>query len=146
MLHNSDNNRNNQSPLVVPNEYGSNLNLVEEVGGYESFLRFYEDTGLNLAEVLAEGPSAPEVDPYKKFVPGQSLYNPEKLGELGTQMYLLNGWYMSASDAGQIYLSVGIRNHHYFHGNDIIYVELPELHQLCHLDSLDKSLISCYCL
>ena len=60
MLHNSDNNRNNQSPLVIPNEYGSNLNLVEEVGGYESFLRFYEDTGLNLAEVLAEGPSAPK--------------------------------------------------------------------------------------
>ena len=73
MLHNSDNNRNNQSPLVVPNEYGSNLNLVEEEGGDESFLRFYEDTGLNLAEVLAEGPSAPEVDPYKKFVSGQSL-------------------------------------------------------------------------
>ena len=72
---------------------------MEEVGGYESFLRFYEDTGLNLAEVLAEGPSAPEVDPYKKFVAGQSLYNLEKLGELGTQMYLLNGWYMSASDA-----------------------------------------------
>ena len=146
MLHNSDNKRNNQSPLVVPNEYGSNLNLVAEVGGYESFLWFYEETGLNLAEVLAEGPYAPEVDPYKKFVPGQSLYNPEKLGELGTQMYLLNGWYMSASDAGQIYLFVGIRNHHYFRGNDIIYVELAELHQLCHLDSLDKSLISCYCL
>jgi hypothetical protein len=98
---------------------------VEEVGGYESFLRFYEDTGLNLAEVLAEGPSALEVDPYKKFVPGQSLYNPEKLGKLGMQMYLLNGWYMSASDVGQIYLSVRIRNHHYFRGNDIIYVEFP---------------------
>jgi hypothetical protein len=64
---------------------------VEEVGGYESFLWFYEDTGLNLAEVLAEGPSAPKVDPYKKFVPGQSLYNLEKFGELGTQMYLLTG-------------------------------------------------------
>ena len=76
MLHNSDNNRNNQSPFVVPNEYGSNLNLVEEVGGYESFLWFYEDTGLNLAEVLIEEPSAPKVDPYKKFVPVQSLYNP----------------------------------------------------------------------
>jgi hypothetical protein len=25
-------------PLVVPNEYGSNLNLLEEVGGYEVFL------------------------------------------------------------------------------------------------------------
>jgi hypothetical protein len=96
------------------------------------FLRFYEDTGLNLAEVLVEGPSAPEVDPYKKLVPGQSLYNPEKLGELGTQVYLL--------------IFVGIRKHHYFRAKDIIYVEFSELHKLCHLDSLDKSLISCYCL
>jgi hypothetical protein len=99
---------------------------------------------LDLAQVLAEGPSAPEVDPYKKFELGQILYNPEKLGELGTQMYLLNGWYMSASKGGQIYLHVRIRNHHYFRGNDIIYVEFSELRQLCHLDSLDKSLISCY--
>jgi hypothetical protein len=131
-------------PLVVPNEYGSNLNLLEEVGGYEVFLWFYQDTGLDLAQVLVEGPSAPEVDPYKKFELGQILYNPEKLGELGTQMYLLNGWYMSASKGGQIYLHVRIRNHHYFRGNDIIYVEFSELRQLCHLDSLDKSLISCY--
>jgi hypothetical protein len=96
VLHNSDNNRNNQSPLVVPNEYGSNLNLLDEVGGYEEFLWFYQDTSLDLAQVLVEGPSALEVDPYKKFELGQNLYNLEKLGELGTQMYLLNGWYMSA--------------------------------------------------
>jgi hypothetical protein len=96
VLHNSYNNRNNQSPLIVPNEYGSNLNLLDEVGGYEEFLRFYQDTGLDLAQVLAEGPSASEVDPYKKFELGRSLYNLEKLGELGTQMYLLNRWYMSA--------------------------------------------------
>ena len=145
MLHNSDNNRNNQSPpLVIRNEYDSNLDVLDI--NFEDLAQFYEDTGLDLAQVLAEGPSAPKVDPYKKFVPGQSLYNPEKLNELGTQMYLLNEWYMSASAVGQIYISVRIRNHHYFRGNDIIYVELPELHQLCHLDSLNKSLVSCYCL
>ena len=47
-------------------------------------VRFYEDTGLDLAQVLAKGPSAPKVDPWKKFEHGKSLYNPEALGELGT--------------------------------------------------------------
>ena len=104
-------------------------------------VRFYEDTGLDLAQVLAEGPSAPKVDPWKKFEHGKSLYNPEALGELGPQMYLLNKWYMAACERG-----VRVRNQHYFRGDDIIYVEFLELHQLCHLDFLDKSLISCYCL
>ena len=49
---------------------------------------------MDLAQVLTEGPSAPKMDPWKKFKHGKSLYNPEALGELGTQMYLLNKWYM----------------------------------------------------
>jgi len=36
--------------------------------------------------MLAQGPSPLEVDRYRKYKPGQSLYNPEKLGELGTQI------------------------------------------------------------
>ena len=144
MLHNSDNNCNNQSPpLVVRNEYGSNLDLDVD---FEELARFYEETGLELAQVLAEGPSAPKVNPWKKFKRGKSLYNPEALGELGTQIYLLNKWYMAACEQGENFVSVRVRNQHYFHGDDVIYVEFEELHQLYHLDSLDKSLISCYCL
>ena len=82
VLHNSDNNHNNQSPpLVVRNEYGSNLDLDVD---FEELARFYEETGSDLAQVLAEGPSAPKEDPWKKFERGKSLYNPEALGELGT--------------------------------------------------------------
>ena len=95
---------------------------------------------------IAEGPSAPKVDPWKKFEHRKSLYNPEALGELGTQMYLLNNWYMAACERGENFVSVRVRNQQYFRGDDVIYVEFLELHQLCHLDSLDKSLISCYCL
>ena len=143
-MHNSDNNRNNQSPpLVIRNEYGSNLDLDVD---FEEMARFYEETGLDLAQVLAEGPSALKVDPWKKFERGKSLYNPEALGELGTQMYLLNKWYMAACERGEAFVTVRVRNQHYFRGDDVIYVEFVELHQLCHLDSLDKSLISCYCL
>ena len=114
---------------------------------FEDLVRFYEDTGLDLAQVLAEGPSAPKVDPWKKFEYGKSLYNPEALGELSTQMYLLNKWYMVACERGKTtFVSVRVRNQHYFRSDDVIYVKFLELHQLCHLDSLDKSLISCYCL
>jgi hypothetical protein len=145
VLHNSDNNRNNQSPpLVVRNEYGSNLDVLDV--DFEDLARFYEDTGLDLAQVLAKGPSALKVDPWKTFEHGESLYNPEALGELGTQMYLLNKWYMAACERGENFVSARVRNQHYFRGDDVIYVEFLELHQLCHLDSLDKSLISCYCL
>ena len=48
-------------PLVIRNEYGSNLDLLDV--DFEDLVRFYEDTGLDLAQVLAEGPSAPKVDP-----------------------------------------------------------------------------------
>ena len=95
--------------------------------------------------MLAEGPSAPKVDPWKKFEHEKSLYNPEASGELGTQMYLLNKWYMEAYERGETFVSVRVRNQHYFRGDDVIYVEFGELHQLCHLDSLDKRLISYYC-
>ena len=113
---------------------------------FEDLIRFYEDTGLDLAQVLTEGPSAPKVDPWKKFEHGKSLYNLEALGELSTQMYLLNKWYMAACKREENFVSVGVKNQHYFRSDDVIYVQFGELHQLCHLDSLDKSLISCYCL
>ena len=62
MLHNSDNNRNNQSPpLVIRNEYGSNLDLLDV--DFEDLVRFYEDTGLDLSQVLIEGLSVLKVDP-----------------------------------------------------------------------------------
>ena len=131
-------------PLIIRNEYGSNLDLPDI--NFEELVRFYEDTGLDLAQVLAKGPSAPKVDPWKKFEHGKSLYNPENLGELDTQMYLLNKWYMAACKRGENFVSVGVKNQHYFRSDDVIYVQFGELHQLCHLDSLDKSLISCYCL
>ena len=44
-------------PLVIRNEYGSNLDLLDV--DFEDMVRFYEDTGLDLAQVLAKGPSTP---------------------------------------------------------------------------------------
>ena len=58
--------------LVIHNKYGSNLDLLDV--DFEDLVQFYEDTGLDLAQVLAEGPSAPKVDPWKKFEHERSLY------------------------------------------------------------------------
>ena len=82
----------------------------------------------------------------KKFILGQSLYYPQALGDLGTQIYLLNKWYMQASTGGYFYVGVRIRDEHWFRGDDVMYVDFIEFHQLCHLTSLDKVIISCYCL
>jgi dipeptidase len=93
-------------------------------------------------------PSLEEVDQWKKeYKYGKSLYNPAKLHELGTQMYKLHEWYMGACAGGEHdWIGVKVRDHHYFHGNDVMWIQFNELHQLCHMDSLDKSLLSCYCL
>ena len=59
-------------PLVVRNEYGSNDLDVD----FEELALFYEETGLDLAQVLAERPSAPKVDLWKKFEHGEESIQP----------------------------------------------------------------------
>ena len=74
---------------------------------------FIEETGLDLYQMFGDRniESAAEVDIWKKnFVLGQSLYNPQALCDLGTQMYLLNKWYMQASTGGDFYVGVRIRD------------------------------------
>jgi hypothetical protein len=140
--------------LVVGNEYGSNLGLMHQANipldvDLDHLGEFIEETGLDLYQMFGHGniKSAQEVDLWKKkFVLGQSLYNPETLGDLGTQMYLLNKWYMQASAKGNKYLGVRIRDKHWFRGDNVMYVHYAEFHQLCYLNSLDKAIISCYCL
>jgi hypothetical protein len=110
---------------------------------------FLDETGLDLYQMFGDGniESAAEVDIWKKkFVLGQSLYNPQALSDLGMQMYLLNKWYMQASTSGDFCVGVRIRDEHWFRGDDVMYVDFAEFHQLCHLTSLDKVIISCYCL
>ena len=81
-----------------------------------------------------------------RYEPGRSLFDPKRLHELGTQMFAIYKWCIEASKRGENWISVRIRQPHYFRGDDLIYVQFEELHQLCHLDTLDKSLVSCFCL
>jgi len=135
-------------PLVIGNEYGSNIDVLDQQ--IPTYLKFDElekvfaETGLSLAQMIGGAPieSAPDFDNWRKeYTYGKSLYNPVALNKLGTQMYMLNKWYMAVCvRKADDYLCVRIRNYHYFRGDDIIYVLFNELHQLCNMDALDKSL------
>ena len=82
-----------------------------------------------------------------KYKHGEPLVRPEELPNLPTQMRRLHKWYMKAAQEGKIMLTVGVRDEHYFRGNEeIINVDFEELFQLYNQDALDKSIVSCYCL
>jgi hypothetical protein len=113
--------------LFIGNQYGSNLGVLKDIPGevpLDQLEAFFKDSGLNLAQMFggADIPSAPEVDTWKIYKYAKSLYNPVALSELGTQMYLLNKWYIEACGRKEMWIQVRIRNHRYFRGDDIIFV------------------------
>ena len=77
----------------------------------------------------------------KQYVPGENLVD----GRLSTKMRALHTWYKTAAKAGNISLMVGVKEEHYCQ-EYAVSVEFSELFQLYNLRSLDKSIISCYCL
>jgi hypothetical protein len=138
------------SPLVIGNEYGSNIDLLQipqDDGPVDlvQLCNFYATTcGVDIADMVFA--TAPVVSSWEKYEHGRSLWDPEKLNDLGTQMYALNNWYLDACAREESAISIRVRDEHWFRGNDVMYLEFSELHQLCHLYSLDKTIISCYCL
>jgi len=123
--------------------------ILSELDSLENYFR---QSGLNIEDIVAivgcqTFEKAEVIDKWRaRYEPGRSLMIPQHLHELGTQMFVINKWCMEASKRGDNLIYVRIRQHHYFRGDDFIYVQFEELHQLCHLDALDKSLISCFCL
>ena len=146
------------SPLIEANQYGSNVGVVQRKSGeptlseMDSLENYFIESGLpySMIQNIAAGlefPRAEVVDGWSRnFSPGRSLMNPKHLHVLDTQMFAINNWCMEACKGGVDWISVQFRNHHYFHGDDLILVQMSKLHQLCHMDALDKSLISCFCL
>jgi hypothetical protein len=88
-------------------------------------------------------PTAQVVNKYRY---GSDLVKPGELARLGTQMRRLHEWYLKACRRSESYLTVYLRDEHYFRGEDEINLELEELFQLFNQDALDKAVISCYCL
>ncbi|KAK1669783.1 hypothetical protein QYE76_057942 [Lolium multiflorum] len=76
---------------------------------------------------------------------GQPLVRAEELPNLSTQLRRLHNWYMEKCKDGKNWIMVAITDEHYGR-NDVMNIEFCELFQLFNQDTLDKSLLSAYCL
>ena len=76
-------------------------------------------TGLTPQQLIG-GRSIPTAnfDIYWTYQYGRSLVYPKSLSSLGTQMFMLNKWYLRACDNEEAWLVVRIRPEHYFSGYD----------------------------
>jgi hypothetical protein len=88
----------------------------------------------------------PTAEVGNKYQYGKDLIKPGELARLWTHMRRLHAWYLQACRNADRYLTVGVRDEHYFRGKEEINLEFEELFQLFNQDALDKSVISCYCL
>ncbi|KAK1612186.1 hypothetical protein QYE76_035859 [Lolium multiflorum] len=101
-------------------------------------------------EARAQGASVEYEDYYptaevvNKYRYGHDLVKPGELARLGTQMRRLHEWYLRACRRSDRYLTVYLRDEHYFRGREEINLEFEELFQLFNQDALDKAVISCY--
>ena len=78
-----------------------------------------------------------------QYVAGGNLV--ENVKSLTTKMRQLHTWYKKESKKGTISIMVAVKEEHYFQ-EYAVSVDFTELFQLYNLRTLDKSIISCYCL
>ena len=76
---------------------------------------------------------------------GKPLVRPEMVKSLPTQLRRLHEWYEGAVKKHHEYFHVSYKKDHYLEDN-AMYVPFDEIFQLFNQDSLDKAIISCYCL
>jgi hypothetical protein len=119
-------------PLVVENQYVSNMNLMQmsvpDDVDLDELAKWMNVTGLYLEQLLGREElttikEAEVVDDWqRKYVYDRSLCDPAKVKNLGTQMYKLHKYYLRfcAQHQSEQYLGVQVRDRHYFHGDDVI--------------------------
>jgi hypothetical protein len=129
------------SPLKVRND------KIADVAGNKIDLEELDRAGLTIGQILGtekiSGFVAAELA--RKYVTEKPLVTPEQYRELPTQMRQLHDWYLREAKRGETSVMVKVTGEHYINACGI-YVEFSELFQLFHMDSIDKSLISCYSL
>jgi len=107
-----------------------------------------EEAGVTVYQLLEIEPmdTLREEDIKRKYVHGEPLVKPEEVKKLSTRMYELDEWYMKITKTtNRESLMVKVKAEHYFH-ETALSVEYTELFQLFNQDTLDKSIVSCYCL
>jgi len=104
------------------------------------------DPGFTLGDYLGDEVQFEMAELAFKFEHEKLLVRPEQLPHLPTMMRRLHDWYLEASKQGSNYIIAGIKDEHYFNGDEDIFIEFEELFQLYNQDALDKTIVSCYCL
>jgi hypothetical protein len=109
-------------PLVVENQYGSNMNLMQmsvpDDVNLDELAKWMNVTRLSLEQLLGweelrTGKESKVVDEWqRKYVYGRSLCDPAKVKNLDTQMYKLHEYYLRFCAQHQIkqYLGVQVRD------------------------------------
>ena len=103
---------------------------------------------ISVGQLLEIEPMSPlkESEIKWKYAWGQPLVHPDKVKDLPTRMYQLHQWYMNITKiSNRESLMVNVKHEHYYHEKALT-IEYPELFQLYNQDTLDKSIVSCYCL
>jgi len=91
----------------VPNQYGSDEDLMPKkslaLSELDSLEHYFGQSGLNIEDIVGiigcqTFEKAEVVDQWRaRYGPGRSLFNLQRLHELGTQMFAINKWSMEAS-------------------------------------------------
>nr|XP_051211676.1 uncharacterized protein LOC127329178 [Lolium perenne] len=112
----------------------------------EETLKLAAQMGCTVEELLGSQDGAlPIADIAPKFVYGADLVSRELLRQLPTHMRNLHQWYLDVCKENTTFIVANIPDAYYFR-REVLHIEISELWQLFNLDSLDKSLMSCYCL
>jgi hypothetical protein len=86
---------------------------------------FMRDTGLTREQVLdMETVPIGNYDPFRTCVYGQSLVNLDHYSSLGTQMYLLNKWYLKMCEIKEATWVIGRTRPEHYLGYDMLYVAM----------------------
>jgi hypothetical protein len=129
------------SPLKASND------KFTDVAGDQIDLEEFGRAGFTVGQILGteEIPGFVAAELARKYVTGKPLVTPEQYRELPTQMRQLHDWYLREAKQGETLVMVKVTGEHYVNACGI-YVEFSDLFELFHMDSINKSLISCYCL
>ena len=111
------------APLIVPSE-------AREIEHGEVVI---SDTGLPMMQVV----------PTYKYELGLPLV--ENPSALTTQLCKLHNWYMTASKEERFYIMAGVKEEHYFH-EYAVHIEFSALFEMYNQQTIDKCIVSCYCL
>jgi hypothetical protein len=77
---------------------------------------------------------------------GAPLIKPELVKDLPTKIRRLHKWYMQASAESANWIYARYKHYHYGHEDGFLLIEFQELFQFYQQDTVDKTIVSAYCL